>query len=92
MRPCSLLLSLRYGVSFLPELLWNVAGMSHASNPREALFINEHLLSHQYMPGGRAGDAQPLVGGSASPGMTTSGETHGILGRVSLAEVNDVSC
>ena len=43
MRPCSMLLLLRYGVSFLPELLWNVAGMSHASNPSEVLSIDNTL-------------------------------------------------
>ena len=43
MRPCSVLLLLRYGVSFLLELVWNVAGMSHASNPSEVLSIDNIL-------------------------------------------------
>jgi hypothetical protein len=43
MRPCSMLLLPRYGVSCLPESLWNSAGMSHASNPRELLPIDNSL-------------------------------------------------
>ena len=40
MRPCSVQLLLRYGVSFLSELLWNDYRDEQASNPRELLLIN----------------------------------------------------
>jgi hypothetical protein len=45
MRPCSVLLLLRDGVSFLLELVWNIAVMSHASNPSEVLSIDNTLYS-----------------------------------------------
>ena len=78
MRPCSMLLSLRYGVSFLPELLWNVTGMSHASNPREVLPIdNTFYPINTRLAAGQA--THSLWQGFGLTWDDTSGETHGYL-------------
>jgi hypothetical protein len=55
MRPCCVLLLLCDGISFLLELVWNIAAMSHASNPREVLSIDNTLdPSNTCLAAGRA--------------------------------------
>ena len=74
-----MLLSLRYGVSFLPELLWNVVGMCYAANAREVLSIDNTLYPiNTRLEPGRA--THSLWQGSGLTWDKTSGETNGYLG------------
>ena len=91
MRPCSMLLSLRYGVSFLPELLWNVTGMSMRQILVRCCFIdNTFYPINTRLAAGQA--THSLWQGFGLTWDDTSGEMHGYLSSVSLAQVNDVSC
>ena len=79
MRPCSMLLLLRYGVSCLSESVWNGAGMSHASNPSEVLSIDNTLYPiNTCLEPGRA--THSLWQGFGLTWDETSGETNGYLG------------
>jgi hypothetical protein len=79
MRPCFMFLLLRYGVPFLPESLWNGAGMSHASNPSEVLSIDNALYPiNTRLEPRRA--THSLWQGSASPGMKPAAKLNEYLG------------
>jgi hypothetical protein len=79
MRPYSVLLLLRCGVAFLPESVWNGAGISHASNPSEVLSIDNTLYSiNTCLEPERA--THSLWQGFGLTWDETSGETNGYLG------------
>jgi hypothetical protein len=81
MRPCSMLLLLLCRVAFLPESVWNGAGMSHASNPSEVLSIDNTLypINTRLEPGRATYSLWQRFGLTWDE---TSGETNGYVGAV----------